>query len=76
VTVLPVPPLPPPQIVDEAASVLGNPLNKPVTGAAEVPAVEGGERPPSLEALQATRPSGGRRARSSLAGEKHSIKRH
>ena len=58
-TVLPVPPLPPPQIVDEAASVLGNPLNKPVTGAAEVPAVEGGERPPSLEALQATRPSGG-----------------
>jgi defect in organelle trafficking protein DotC len=58
-TVMPVPPMPPPQIVDEAASRLGNPLNKPVTGAAEVPAVEGGERPPSLEALQATRPGGG-----------------
>ena len=58
-SVLPVPPLPPPQIVDEAASVLGNPLNKPVTGASEVPRIEGGERPPSLEALQAARPGGG-----------------
>jgi len=58
-TVLPVPPMPSPRIVDEAASVLGNPLNKPVTGAAEVPAIAGGERPPSLEALQAARPGGG-----------------
>jgi len=58
-TVMPVPPMPAPQAVDAAAYVLGNPLNKPVTGAAEVPAIEGGERPPSLEALQAARPGGG-----------------
>lgn len=51
----PVPPMPPPFVVEEAARELGNPLNKPVTGAAEVPGVVGGERPPSLEALQATR---------------------
>ena len=39
-----------------AAQTLGNPINKPVTGAAEIPSVVGGEAPPSLEALQATRP--------------------
>ncbi|HTV32452.1 MAG TPA: type IV secretion system DotC family protein [Methylocella sp.] len=58
-TVLPVPPMPPDAYVDRGAAALGNPLNKPVTGAAEQPAIEGGEKPPSLEALQATRPSGG-----------------
>jgi defect-in-organelle-trafficking protein DotC len=53
--VYPVPPLPPSFVVEEAARDLGNPLNKPVTGASERPAVIGGERPPSLEALQAAR---------------------
>src|SRR5208337_5356237 len=53
VAIYPVPPAPSPEAVDAAANVLGNPLNKPVTGAAEVPAVIGGERPPSLETLQA-----------------------
>jgi defect-in-organelle-trafficking protein DotC len=47
--------MPPPAVVDDAAHELGNPLNKPVTGAAQVPAVVGGERPPSLETLQAAR---------------------
>ncbi|MEK8121710.1 type IV secretion system DotC family protein [Methylocystis sp. IM4] len=55
IAVYPVPPAPSPEEVDAAAHVLGNPLNKPVTGAAEQPAVIGGERPPSLEALQAAR---------------------
>lgn len=51
-----IPPLPSAQAVDANALTLGNPLNKPVTGAAETPIVTGGEAPPSLEALQATRP--------------------
>lgn len=55
VAIYPVPPVPPPAVVDEAARELGNPLNKPITGAAQVPAVAGGERPPSLETLQAAR---------------------
>jgi defect-in-organelle-trafficking protein DotC len=42
--------------LDQAAQTLGNPINKPVTGAAEIPTVVGGEAPPSLEALQAARP--------------------
>jgi defect in organelle trafficking protein DotC len=52
----PVPPSPSAGQVDQAAQTLGNPINKPVTGAAEIPSVVGGEAPPSLEALQATRP--------------------
>lgn len=52
----PVPPAPSAAQVDQAAQTLGNPLNKPVTGAAEIPTVVGGEAPPSLEALQAARP--------------------
>ena len=51
-----VPPLPSAGDIDQAARTLGNPINKPVTGAAEIPTVIGGEAPPSLEALQATRP--------------------
>ncbi len=42
--------------VDAAAHTLGSPLNNPVTGAAIAPQVIGGARPPSLEALQASRP--------------------
>jgi defect-in-organelle-trafficking protein DotC len=52
----PVPPSPSAGQVDQAAQTLGNPINKPVTGAAEIPSVVGGEAPPSLEALQAARP--------------------
>jgi defect-in-organelle-trafficking protein DotC len=59
VVIYPVPPAPPPAVVDDAAHELGNPLNKPITGAAEVPTVAGGERPPSLEALQAVRAGAG-----------------
>ena len=58
VIVMPVPPAPSGMQVDQAAHELGNPLNKPVTGAATSPAVVGGERPPSLETLQAMRPGG------------------
>ncbi|WOJ91773.1 type IV secretion system DotC family protein (plasmid) [Methylocapsa polymorpha] len=58
VAIFPVPPAPSPQAVDEAAYALGNPLNKPITGAAQVPGVIGGERPPSIETLQAVRAGG------------------
>jgi len=53
---VPFPPVPSQAQYDGAAQRLGNPLNQPVTGAAELPVIVGGERPPSLEALQATRP--------------------
>lgn len=52
----PVPAQPTASQVDQAAQTLGNPLNQPVTGAKILPAVVGGDAPPSLEALQATRP--------------------
>jgi defect in organelle trafficking protein DotC len=52
----PVPPTPSAAQVDQAAQTLGNPINRPVTGASEIPFVVGGEAPPSLEALQAARP--------------------
>jgi len=55
-TAQPVPPVPSPAQVEQGTQLLGNPLNKPVTGAAESPQVVGGKRPPSLAALQATRP--------------------
>ena len=55
---MPVPPAPSPEEVDRRAKETGSPLNKPVTGASEVPQVVGGERPPSLETLQAARPGG------------------
>lgn len=51
-----VPPLPAPDQVEQGTMLLGNPLNQPVTGAKEQPLVVGGERPPSLEQLQAARP--------------------
>lgn len=51
-----VPPAPTARAVDQSARVLGNPINNPVTGAAVVPQVVGGEPPPSLETLQAARP--------------------
>lgn len=42
--------------VDRNLPELGNPLNNPITGSAEEPVVVGTTPPPSLEALQATRP--------------------
>jgi defect in organelle trafficking protein DotC len=51
-----VPPAPTQAQIDQSAQTLGDPANKPVTGAAELPAVVGGQAPPSLEALQAMRP--------------------
>jgi defect-in-organelle-trafficking protein DotC len=57
--VMPIPPEPSVATVDAATHDLGNPRNKPVTGAAIVPEVVGGERPESLEALQATRAGSG-----------------
>lgn len=51
-----VPPDPTPDQVEQNVPNLGNTLNKPITGASEDPLVTGTEPPPSLEALQATRP--------------------
>ena len=51
-----VPPDPTPEQIEQNLPALGNPLNKPITGASEDPLVVGTEPPPSLEALQATRP--------------------
>jgi defect-in-organelle-trafficking protein DotC len=57
--VMPIPPQPSPATIDRAARRSGNPINKPVTGAAIEPEVVGGERPLSLESLQAARPGSG-----------------
>ena len=51
-----VPPDPTPDQVQQNFPDLANSLNKPITGASEDPVVVGTEPPPSLEALQATRP--------------------
>ena len=51
-----VPPDPTPDQVQQNFPDLANPLNKPITGASDDPVVVGTEPPPSLEALQATRP--------------------
>src|SRR6516162_9818704 len=51
-----VPPDPTPEQIEQNLPALGNPLNKPITGASEDPLVVGTEPPPSLEALQAIRP--------------------
>ena len=52
----PVPPVPTPDQIEQGTAALGNPLNQPITGAAEKPRVVGDETPPSLEQLQSTRP--------------------
>lgn len=51
-----VPPTLGPGQAEPAAASLANPLNRPITGARDLPTIVGGERPPSLEALQAARP--------------------
>jgi defect in organelle trafficking protein DotC len=52
----PVPPNPTPEQFWAGAQTLGNPLNQPITGATTDPLTVGTPPPPSLEALQATRP--------------------
>ncbi|MBV8096192.1 MAG: type IV secretion system DotC family protein [Acetobacteraceae bacterium] len=52
----PVPPEPTQEEIARGTYALGNSLNNPITGAQEQGEVTGGERPPSLEALQAGRP--------------------
>jgi defect-in-organelle-trafficking protein DotC len=53
--VMPIPPQPSPERVDAAA----HEINKPITGASIEPEAVGGEKPLSLESLQATRPGVG-----------------
>ena len=57
--VMPVPPQPSSATVDAAARQTANPINKPVTGASIEPEIVGGDKPLSLESLQATRPGSG-----------------
>jgi defect in organelle trafficking protein DotC len=57
--VMPIPPQPSPERVDAAGHEIGNPINKPITGAAIELEVVGDEKPLSLESLQATRPGVG-----------------
>jgi defect-in-organelle-trafficking protein DotC len=52
----PVPPMPSVEQFDAAIPALANPLNQPITSARMAPSIVGGDAPPSLEALQATRP--------------------
>jgi len=54
---MPQPPQPGGDVVTAQDPALANPINKPVTGASELDHVLGGEAPPSLEALQDTRPN-------------------
>ena len=46
-----VPPDPTPEQIEQNLPALGNPLNKPITGASEDPLVVGTEPPPSLVVL-------------------------
>jgi defect in organelle trafficking protein DotC len=57
--VMPIPPQPSPKSVDAAEHETGNPINKPITGASIESEAVGGEKPLSLESLQATRPGFG-----------------
>lgn len=54
---IPQPPEPGADQIDAADPTLANPIDKPITGARELDHIVGGERPPSLEALQDTRPN-------------------
>ena len=51
-----VPPFPTPGAVDVAAGRLAAPIDTPITGATTMPDIVGDDAPPSLEALQASRP--------------------
>ncbi len=54
-----VPPEPGYDQIERNLPALANPLNNPITGSAEEPAVIGSTPPPSLEALQSARPGDG-----------------
>ena len=69
--VMPVPPQPSAATVDAAARETGNPINKPVTGASIEPQIVGGDKPLSLESLQATRPGSGLAAEGLEAGRQN-----
>lgn len=56
--VMQIPPQPSAATIDAAARDTGNPINKPITGASIEPETVG-EKPVSLELLQATRPGVG-----------------
>ena len=68
---MPVPPQPSAATVDAAARETGNPINKPVTGASIEPQIVGGDKPLSLELLQATRPGSGLAAEGLEAGRQN-----
>lgn len=53
----PDPPIPAPSQIDANAPELANPIDSPITGALQLDKIVGGEAPPSLEALQDTRPN-------------------
>jgi defect-in-organelle-trafficking protein DotC len=69
--VMPVPPQPSAATVDATARETGNPINKPVTGASIEPEIVGGDKPLSLESLQATRPGSGLEAAGLEAGRQN-----
>ena len=69
--VMPIPPQPSAATVDAAARETGNPTNKPVTGASIEPQIVGGDKPLSLESLQATRPGSGLAAEELEAGRQN-----
>jgi defect-in-organelle-trafficking protein DotC len=57
--VMPMPPQPSTYMLNAAVHETGNLINKPITGASIEPEAVGGEKPLSLETLQATRPGVG-----------------
>jgi len=52
----PVPPMPASSEIDSAMAFLARDINTPITGASVSGRITGGDRPPSLEAMQALRP--------------------
>ncbi|WP_264996414.1 type IV secretion system DotC family protein, partial [Kozakia baliensis] len=54
---IPQPPQPGADQIEAADPTLGNPIDKPITGAGQLDRIVGGEPPPSLEALQDMRPN-------------------
>jgi len=69
--VMPIPPQPSSATVDAIAHETGNPINKPVTGASIEPEIVGGDKPLSLESLQATRPGSGLAAKGLAPGRQN-----
>src|SRR3984957_14165817 len=57
--VMPIPPQPSPATIDAAAREPDKPINNPAAGVPTEPQIVGGDKPLSLESLQATRPGSG-----------------